>query len=72
MRRKLRGDLDTIILRALSKDAGAALRERGKFRGRSPRVISKAGRSARGPDTFSYRAGKFVRAQQNRGRGAAR
>ena len=60
LRRQLRGDLDTIIMTALQKDparryasAGALVDDLRKFRSRMP--------IAARPDSFSYRAGRFVR-----------
>ncbi|HMJ05922.1 MAG TPA: protein kinase [Chthoniobacterales bacterium] len=60
MRRALRGDLDTIILRALSKARERRYRGAGHLADDLRRYLE--GRPVRArPDTFGYRATKFIR-----------
>jgi tetratricopeptide (TPR) repeat protein len=60
MRRHLRGDLDTILLRALAKDPQRRYRGAGQLADDLTRYLAKRPVRAR-PDTFRYRAGKFLR-----------
>jgi len=60
LRRKLRGDLDTIIGKALKKEPGERYASVQALADDLQRYLSSEPISAR-PDTFHYRAGKFVR-----------
>jgi serine/threonine protein kinase len=57
---QLRGDLDNIILKALRKDPARRYASMGAFAADIQRHLDDKPVTAR-PDTFSYRAGKFVR-----------
>ncbi len=60
LRRRLRGDLDTILLTALRKEPERRYQSVEQFAGDIRRHLD--GRPVRArPDTFRYRAGKFVR-----------
>lgn len=60
LRRRLRGDLDTIVLTALRKEPQRRYQSVEQFAGDIRRHLD--GRPVRArPDTFRYRAGKFVR-----------
>ncbi|MDQ6861354.1 MAG: serine/threonine-protein kinase [Verrucomicrobiota bacterium] len=60
VRRQLRGDLDTIVLRAVSKAPERRYRGAGQFADDIRRYLSGWPVRAR-KDTLGYRAGKFVR-----------
>ena len=60
VRRHLRGDLDTILLRALAKDPRRRYRGAGQLADDLRRYLEDKPVRAR-PDTFSYRARKFIR-----------
>ncbi|MGZ5021048.1 MAG: protein kinase domain-containing protein [Chthoniobacterales bacterium] len=60
MRRQLRGDLDTIVLRALAKVPERRYRGAGHFADDLRRYLENKPVHAR-PDTVGYRAGKFLR-----------
>lgn len=60
MRRQLRGDLDTIVLRALAKAPERRYRGAGNLADDLQRYLENRPVRAR-PDTFAYRAGKFLR-----------
>ncbi len=60
MRRQLRGDLDTIVLRALAKVPERRYRGAGDFADDLRRYLENKPVHAR-PDTVGYRAGKFLR-----------
>ena len=60
MRRQLRGDLDTILLRALAKVPERRYRGAGHLADDLRRFLEDRPVHAR-PDTFGYRAGKFFR-----------
>jgi len=60
IRRQLRGDLDTILAHALAKTPERRYRGAGQFADDLLRYLEKKPVRAR-PDTFSYRAGKFLR-----------
>jgi non-specific serine/threonine protein kinase/serine/threonine-protein kinase len=60
MARRLRGDLDTILLTALRKEPGRRYASVERFAGDVRRHLDGLPVRAR-PDTFGYRAGKFVR-----------
>ena len=60
LRRRLRGDLDTILLTALRKEPARRYQSVEQFAGDLRRHLEGLPVRAR-PDTFSYRAGKFVR-----------
>ncbi len=60
LRRSLRGDLETIVAKALKKDPRERYGSVSAFAEDLRRYISNESISAR-PDTLSYRAGKFVR-----------
>ena len=64
LRRRLRGDLDTILLTALRKEPARRYQSVEQFAGDVRRHLEGLPVRAR-PDTFGYRAGKFVR--RNRG-----
>jgi non-specific serine/threonine protein kinase/serine/threonine-protein kinase len=64
LRRRLRGDLDTIALTALRKEPGRRYQSVEQLSGDIRRHLDGLPVRAR-PDTFRYRAGKFVR--RNRG-----
>jgi len=68
LRRRLRGDLDTIVLTALRKEPGRRYQSVEQLSGDIRRHLDGLPVRAR-PDTFRYRAGKFVR--RNRGMVAA-
>ncbi len=59
-RRPLRGDLDTILLRALAKSPARRYRGAGQLADDLRRYLENRPVRAR-PDTFGYRAGKFLR-----------
>ncbi len=60
VRRRLRGDLDTILLTALRKEPDRRYQSVEQFAADLRRHLDKMPVLAR-PDTFGYRAGKFVR-----------
>lgn len=60
LRRRLRGDLDTILLTALRKEPARRYQSVEQFAGDLRRHLEGLPVRAR-PDTFGYRAGKFVR-----------
>ncbi len=60
LRRRLRGDLDTILLTALRKEPARRYQSVEQFAGDVRRHLEGLPVRAR-PDTFGYRAGKFVR-----------
>jgi eukaryotic-like serine/threonine-protein kinase len=60
LRRDLRGDLDTIVMRALQKDPGRRYASAGAFADDIRRYQSGMPIAAR-RDSFRYRAGKFAR-----------
>ncbi len=60
LRRRLRGDLDTILLTALRKEPARRYQSVEQFAGDVRRHLDGLPVRAR-PDTFGYRAGKFVR-----------
>ena len=60
LRRRLRGDLDTILLTALRKEPARRYQSVEQFAGDVRRHLDGLPVRAR-PDTFRYRAGKFVR-----------
>ena len=60
LRRRLRGDLDTILLTALRKEPARRYQSVEQFAGDVRRHLEGLPVRAR-PDTFRYRAGKFVR-----------
>jgi non-specific serine/threonine protein kinase/serine/threonine-protein kinase len=60
LRRRLRGDLDTILLTALRKEPARRYQSVEQFAGDVRRHLGGLPVTAR-PDTFGYRAGKFVR-----------
>jgi len=60
LRRQLRGDLDTIVLMALRKEPQRRYQSVEQFAGDVRRHLQGLPVRAR-PDTFRYRAGKFVR-----------
>ena len=60
LRRRLRGDLDTILLTALRKEPTRRYQSVEQFAGDVRRHLDGLPVRAR-PDTFGYRAGKFVR-----------
>ena len=60
LRRRLRGDLDTILLTALRKEPARRYPSVEQFAGDVRRHLDGLPVRAR-PDTFRYRAGKFVR-----------
>jgi non-specific serine/threonine protein kinase/serine/threonine-protein kinase len=60
LRRQLRGDLDTILLRALAKMPARRYRGAGQMGDDLRRYLENRPVRAR-PDTFAYRAGKFLR-----------
>lgn len=60
MRRQLRGDLDTIVLRALAKLPERRYRGAGNLADDLERYLAHRPVRAR-PDTFAYRTGKFLR-----------
>lgn len=60
VRRRLRGDLDTIVLTALRKDLSRRYGSVEQLAGDIQRHLDGQPVQAR-PDTFGYRAGKFVR-----------
>jgi serine/threonine protein kinase/tetratricopeptide (TPR) repeat protein len=60
LRRRLRGDLDTILLTALRKEPARRYQSVEQFAGDLRRHLEGLPVRAR-PDTFRYRAGKFVR-----------
>ena len=60
VRRRLRGDLDTILLTALRKEPGRRYQSVEQFGADVRRHLEGMPVLAR-PDTFGYRAGKFVR-----------
>ena len=60
VRRRLRGDLDTILLTALRKESARRYQSVEQFAGDVRRHLEGLPVRAR-PDTFGYRAGKFVR-----------
>jgi eukaryotic-like serine/threonine-protein kinase len=60
LRRRLRGDLDTILLTALRKEPARRYQSVERFAGDVRRHLDGLPVRAR-PDTFGYRAGKFVR-----------
>ncbi len=60
MRRQLRGDLDNILLRALAKSPARRYRGAGQLADDLQRYLEHRPVRAR-PDTFRYRAGKFLR-----------
>lgn len=60
LRRRLRGDLDTIILRAMAKDPLRRYRSAGNLGNDLGRYLENRPVHAQ-PDTFSYRTRKFVR-----------
>ncbi len=60
LRRRLRGDLDTILLTALRKEPERRYQSVEQFAGDVRRHLDGLPVRAR-PDTFGYRAGKFVR-----------
>jgi non-specific serine/threonine protein kinase/serine/threonine-protein kinase len=64
LRRRLRGDLDTIVLTALRKEPARRYQSVEQLSGDLRRHLEGLPVRAR-PDTFRYRAGKFVR--RNRG-----
>jgi len=68
LRRHLRGDLDTIVLTALRKEPGRRYQSVEQLSGDIRRHLDGLPVRAR-PDTFRYRAGKFLR--RNRGMVAA-
>ncbi|HET7468055.1 MAG TPA: serine/threonine-protein kinase [Gemmatimonadales bacterium] len=68
LRRRLRGDLDTIVLAALRKEPSRRYQSVEQFSADIRRHLEGLPVRAR-PDTFRYRAGKFVR--RNRGMVAA-
>ena len=68
LRRRLRGDLDVILLTALRKEPARRYQSVEQFAGDLRRHLDGLPVRAR-PDTFRYRAGKFVR--RNRGAVAA-
>ncbi|HKT58436.1 MAG TPA: serine/threonine-protein kinase [Gemmatimonadales bacterium] len=68
LRRRLRGDLDTIVLTALRKEPGRRYQSVEQLSSDIRRHLDGLPVRAR-PDTFRYRAGKFVR--RNRGMVAA-
>jgi eukaryotic-like serine/threonine-protein kinase len=68
LRRRLRGDLDTILLTALRKEPARRYQSVEQFAGDVRRHLEGLPVRAQ-PDTFGYRAGKFVR--RNRGPVAA-
>jgi eukaryotic-like serine/threonine-protein kinase len=59
LRRRLRGDLDTILLTALRKEPARRYQSVEQFAGDVRRHLDGLPVRAR-PDTFGYRAGKFV------------
>ncbi len=65
----MRGDLDTILLRAQAKDPERRYRSAGHFADDLRRYLENRPVRAR-PDTFGYRAGKFLR-RNKMGAGAA-
>src|SRR5688572_33465109 len=58
--RKLRGDLDNIVLKALHKEPGRRYSSALEFAGDIERYLQGKPVTAR-PDTLLYRTGKFVR-----------
>ena len=60
LRRRLRGDLDVILLTALRKESARRYQSVEQFSGDLRRHLDGLPVRAR-PDTFRYRAGKFVR-----------
>ncbi|HEY7504284.1 MAG TPA: protein kinase [Gemmatimonadales bacterium] len=60
LRRRLRGDLDTILLTALRKEPSRRYQSVEQFAGDLRRHLEGLPVRAR-PDTFRYRAGKFIR-----------
>ena len=60
LERSLRGDIDTIVLKALRKEPGRRYASAAQFVDDIRRVLDGRPVSAR-PDTFSYRARTFVR-----------
>jgi non-specific serine/threonine protein kinase/serine/threonine-protein kinase len=60
LRRRLRGDLDTILLTALRKEPARRYQSVEQFAGDVRRHLDGLPVRAR-PDTFRYRAGKFIR-----------
>ena len=60
LRRRLRGDLDTIVLTALRKEPARRYQSVERLSGDIRRHLDGLPVRAR-PDTFGYRAGKFVR-----------
>jgi tetratricopeptide (TPR) repeat protein len=60
LHRQLKGDLDNVVLKALHKDPAARYRSVEQFAEDIRRHLSGLPVLAR-PDTFTYRAGKFVR-----------
>jgi tetratricopeptide (TPR) repeat protein len=58
--RQLRGDLDVILLRALAKDPARRYRSPGGLADDLRRYLAQRPVRAR-PDTFGYRASKFIR-----------
>jgi eukaryotic-like serine/threonine-protein kinase len=59
LRRQLRGDLDTILGKALKKNSGERYRSVTAFAEDLQRYVKHEPISAR-PDSFTYRAGKFI------------
>ncbi len=60
LEKRLRGDLDTVVLKALHKDPGQRYATAAEFAADVDAVLDRRPVSAR-PDTFGYRATMFVR-----------
>ena len=61
LRRALRGDLDTIVAKALKKNPAERYASVAEFADDLRRYRRRTSRSARGPTRSRYRAAKFVR-----------